>query len=83
MHPHITRIRRRQKEYRETKKEVDGRYQRVDFTFGCRMHDTGQRSRGLEETGAPTFHGPQPSAMRKRTNERTNDIQSSQEICQS
>ena len=37
------------------------------------MHDTGQRSRGLEETGAPTLHGPQPSAMRKRTNERTND----------
>ena len=37
------------------------------------MHDTGQRSRGLEETGAPRFRGPQPSAMRKRTNERTNE----------
>ena len=36
------------------------------------MHDTGQRSRELEETGAPTFHGPQLSAMKKRTNERTN-----------
>ena len=45
---------------------LDRRYQNVDFTFGCGMHETGQRYRGLEETGAPTSHDPRPSGMRKR-----------------